>query len=280
MPSRTVSLVTHGSIRLGDVEVTPVCEGYAPIDVGDEMPGQDVSWAEERARHPWVFLDDRTWAWHVHAFAVRTPAGVAMVDTGLGSYPPYRPWAESTNADRALAGAGVEPGEVRAVVHTHLHADHAGGAVIGGRPRFPNAVHHAHPADWSFFGRPERIEGYTARGPMGELERLGMLDLTEADHEVLPGLRVQHAPGHTPGHRVAVIETPEGTIVLTGDLLHLPVQVARPLAPSSHDEDPAVGCRSRAGVLRQARDGGWHVAVSHFARPFGRVADDGWRAEA
>ncbi len=271
--------MTYGSLRVGDVEVHVVCEGYAPLDLDDEMPGQDVSWDAERSAHPWAFAGDASWAWHVHAFALRTPDGLVMVDTGLGTFPPILPWAESVAREAALARAGVDVGDVRAVVHTHLHADHAGGAVLDGRPRFPNAVHHVHPADWAFFARADRIEGYTARGPMAELERLGMLDLTEEDHVVSPGVRVVHAPGHTPGHRAVVLESGGQVLLLTGDLLHVPVQIARPDAPSSHDVDPDAGRRSRVRLVGEARVGGWRVAVSHFARPFGRVDEGGWRSE-
>lgn len=265
--------------RFGRIEVSVVCEGFSSFALGDEMPGADVDWPAERRRTPWAYPDERTWAWHVHAFALRTPSGIVMVDTGLGDFPPYRPWTESTERGLALAAGGVDPADVVAVVHTHLHADHAGGAVIDGAPRFPNAVHHAHPADWAFFGEADRIDGYTARRPLEELGRLGMLDLTENDHDVVPGLRVVHAPGHTPGHRVAVVASAGETLVLTGDLLHVPAQVPVPDAASSHDVDPTEGARSRLRVLSEARDRGSWVAVSHFARPFGIVAPEGWRSE-
>ena len=265
----------QAAISAGQTEVRVVCEGYAPVPLADELPGEDVDWDQERSNHPWAFHDLRHWAWHVHAFALVTEAGVVMIDSGLGSFPPFRPWARHTEPAEALAAARVDVSDVRAVVHTHLHADHAGGAVLDGRPRFPNAVHHVHPADWSFFGWPDRIGGYTARGSLGELERLGMIDLSDKDHEVVPGLRVVHAPGHTPGHRVAVLETDDRVLLFAGDLLHVTAQVSRPDAPSAHDEDPDVGARSRARILGRARDGGWLTAVSHFARPFGMVTEGG-----
>ena len=67
-------------------------------------------------------------------------------------------------------------------------------------------------------------------------------------------------------------------MLLTGDLLHLPVQAAHPTWPSSHDEDPETGRRFAAPRPRSAAGDGWLVGVPHFARPFGRVDDAGWRS--
>jgi glyoxylase-like metal-dependent hydrolase (beta-lactamase superfamily II) len=271
--------MTHGSLRVGDVEVSVICEGFSPLELSDEMPGHDVDWEAERARFPWALHDERSWAWHVHAFVLRGPRGLMLVDSGLGEFPPFAPWSESVERERAMADAGVDPADVRAVVLTHLHADHSGGTVVGGRPRFPNAVHHVHPADWSFFAREDRIDGYTARRPMAVLEDLGMLDLREEDHGVGGGVRVVHAPGHTPGHRVALLESGDDVLALTGDLLHVPPQVAMPSSASNHDVDADAGARSRAAIIGRARDEGWHVAVSHFGRPFGTVGPAGWIAD-
>ena len=210
----------------------------------------------------------------MHAFALRTPTGVVMIDAGVSPLLPIEPWAEHTPLEGALAAAGVEPQDVKLVLHTHLHADHAGGAVVDGEPRFPNAVHVAHPADWSHFGSGG--SAYNARGPMERLLELDMLDLGADDREVWPGIGVVHAPGHTPGHRTVVLAEGDETVLFAGDLLHTPVQVARPWELGNHDVDADEAARSRAEVVGQAREGAWTVAVSHFARPFGHVGSSGW----
>lgn len=264
------------AIRIGDIEVVVVCEGYAPIDLVEELSDTEIDWAAERGAYPWAFHDESAWAWHVHAFALKLQEGVVMVDTGLGPFPPYRPWATSALPDDALASAGVDPAEVVAVAHTHLHDDHAGGAVVDGASRFPNATHHVHPADWAFFAQPEATDD--ARSAMEGLARRDALDLRPEDHEVVGGVQVIAAPGHTPGHRTVLVSSGRERLLLTGDALHTPPQVRLPDAPSNHDEDPEAACRSRERALGDARDGGWLVAVSHFAEPFGRVGDGEWIA--
>jgi glyoxylase-like metal-dependent hydrolase (beta-lactamase superfamily II) len=257
-------------LALGSTEITVVCEGYAPLDLDDELP--NVDWAAERERYPWAFHDERSSAWHVHVFALRTPTNLVLIDTGVSPLLPIQPWAEHTPLEDAFARAGVDPAGVDTVIHSHLHADHAGGSVVDGEPRFPNAVHVVHPADWEHFFT---AGGYTARFAMERLAELGMLDLDPEDREVRPGVRLIHAPGHTPGHRCVVLEE-GGQMLFTGDLLHTPVQVRRPKQPSNHDVDGREGAEARHDLLGRARDEGWGVAVSHFGRPFGRVGPDGW----
>jgi len=171
---------------------------------------------------------------------------------------------------------GADPEDVGHVIHTHLHADHAGGATRpDGEARFPNAVHHVHPADWAFFGHVDDAEDFNGWEAMLILEDAGMLDLSPEDREVVHGVRVVHTPGHTPGHRSALLTDGPFTMLFTGDLLHLPFQVAHPEWESSHDEDPEEGAASRSGLLARARDGRWGIAVSHFGRPFGGVLPEG-----
>jgi len=263
---------SHGAARVGRVEIVPICEGFAGIPLREEFPGRDVDWAAERRRHAWAFADGESWAWHVHAFAVRTAKRLLLVDSGLGSFPPYRPWVSHTERGAALQRAGVEPADVADLILTHLHSDHAGGvAASDGTPRFPNARVHVHQADRAHFASENDPEAEDAGRQIDALDREGLVVTTEHDHEVAPGVRVIASPGHTPGHRSVLVEDGQERLLLTGDLLHLPIQVDAPGWSSAHDVDPARGSRSRAEVLSEARRAGWLVAVSHFARPFGRI---------
>lgn len=264
----------HGPVRVGDVEVVAVCEGVAPLPLAGECPGSPVDWAVERAEHPWSFVNAGSWPWHVHVFVVRTAAGVVLVDTGIGSLSPPTHWTDRWEAAAGLAATGVDPADVRDVVLTHLHGDHAGGTVASGGPRFPNARYHVHPYDWVDFADDPDPDDRGNRLAMQVLADAGQLDLDPEDREVTPGVRVVHTPGHTRGHRSVVVDGGGATLLLTGDLLHLPVQVAHPEWPSSHDQDPATGCSSRRRMLASAAEGSWQLAVPHFAQPFGTVVGE------
>jgi glyoxylase-like metal-dependent hydrolase (beta-lactamase superfamily II) len=266
-------MMVHPLVRVGNVEVVPLCDGWAPLPLSDEVPGHEVDWSAERDAYPWAFdaEDDGSWAWHVHAFLLRLSGGAVLIDCGIGHLgrPPYD---VAGRIDDELAAAGVTPADVRHVIHTHLHSDHAGGACRpDGEPRFPNAVHHVHPADWDFFAGSDDPDDFGGRSAMRRLEELGMLDLDPGDREVAPGVRVVHSPGHTPGHRSVLLADDPYSMLFTGDLLHLPIQVSHPEWESGHDEEPELGVASRIALLTRARDERWGVAVSHFGRPFGGV---------
>jgi glyoxylase-like metal-dependent hydrolase (beta-lactamase superfamily II) len=268
----------HEPFTLGSFEVTPLCDGWAPLPLDDEAPGQVVDWDAQRSHFPWAFppADTANWAWHVHAFLIRHPEGIVLVDTGIGSFgrPPFE---VEGRVDEELASLGVGLEEVQHVALTHLHGDHAGGACApDGSPLFPNARYHVHPEDWAFFGTHRTPKDFTGRFAMAGLEELGVLDLDPSDHEVVPGLSVRHAPGHTPGHRVIQLEDGTRSLLLVGDLLHTPPQVAQPTWVSNHDEDPELAAEHRALWIDAADREGWAVCVGHFGRPFGHVTAAGW----
>jgi glyoxylase-like metal-dependent hydrolase (beta-lactamase superfamily II) len=259
------------AITVGRSRISTVCEGFAALQLDDELPGTDVPWDDERAAYPWAFVGRDAWPWHVHAFMVETPHGLVAVDTGLGRFPPYRPWAEKAEGP----WVGVDRAEVSHVVLTHLHADHAGGSVVDGEPCFPNATYHLHTMDRLHFGEATD-EDYVATGAMARLEELGMLSVTFDDVAIVPGVRVLHTPGHTPGHRSVLVKDGDAAVVLTGDLFHEPTQVAFADRPSSHDLDPQFGIASRRLVLWKVTQHGWGLGVPHFARPFGSVTGGRW----
>lgn len=154
----------------------------------------------------------------INSFAFLEPDGsVTLVDAGLKQAP--------KRIVAALAELGKQPDDVKRIVLTHAHYDHAGGAQrLRERTGAPVSVHHDDagfarsgtppPPDRSSIGA--RVLAFLPGGGWDEIE----VDEEIADGQLLDvagGLRVVHTPGHTPGH-VSLLHEPSGTLV-TGDAL-------------------------------------------------------------
>ena len=173
----------------------------------------------------------------IYAFAIEHPEGVIVVDTGeraAASLPGYFPrWhpafrlavRESVEPEQEigpqLASLGIQPGDVRRVVMTHMHTDHAGG--LHHFPRAEIVVSRAEMAYAS--GLRGRLRGYPNRRwpswldptlvdlaprPYGPFER--SLRLTEAGDVILLPLA-----GHTPGQLGVLLEEGPQNVLFAGD---------------------------------------------------------------
>ena len=137
----------------------------------------------------------------IGCFVVRT-GSTTVLDAGMG--PVDLGWIAGGQPG-ALTSAGVRPEEIDVVACTHLHFDHAGWLVEGGRPVFPNATVRFGAADWRRWV-VEAPDGDRIRSAMLLLDEQGRLDPIEADGEsIAPGITARAAPGHTEGHHVLVL---------------------------------------------------------------------------
>lgn len=228
------------------VEIVPLCDAVGPMKepVRKPLPEMFVGAA---------FEPGEEWVLHFHCFLVRAAGRTVLVDAGIGGAGSLATWAPLPGRLIAeLAAAGAAPADVDVVVLTHLHSDHMGGAVVDGAPAFPNAHYLV-----------QRAEVEWAAGPVRELildPLRDLLDVIDGDVEPVPGVRVVHAPGHTPGHQI--VEA--GDVIMSGDALHHPVQLADPAIRYVYDEDPALAVRTRKDILARAAV----LAPAHFPDPF------------
>lgn len=196
----------------------------------------------------------------VRAFLVRGPSGCLLIDTGAG-----RAWHKGLGRlGEALAEAGSGPQEVTVVALTHTHIDHLSGLVdADGGLAFPNA------------GRvlvaTEELMAFRAEPRM--IPVLPRLVPLEQGDGPLPGVVAVNAPGHSPGHMAFLVE---GRLLIWGDLVHHPVQFARPEVTWKFDEDVSQARSTRAALLGRALAEGWLVAGAHLPHlGIGRLEREG-----
>lgn len=290
----TTSSSAGPTIRIGDVTVQRVDELVLPTSVRWLLPDATLEktapcseWLKPHFQNADGFLLQS-----IHTFVVKTPAAVMLVDTGVGNGKersggiPQFHHLDTPYLER-LAALGVAPEGIDFVLCTHIHGDHCGwdARLDGDRwvPTFPRARH--------LFVRPE-YEYWTSVAPeQPATERLladsvrpvveaGLADLVAVDHVVSPEVRLVPMHGHTPGHVVIEIESRGVRAVITGDVMHSPIQCAFPDLASGLDRDKEAGAAGRRTFLARYADTGTIVLGSHFGEPsVGRVTKDGaaWR---
>jgi glyoxylase-like metal-dependent hydrolase (beta-lactamase superfamily II) len=296
--------VNTDTITLGDITVTRIREYYGPVDMTPETFFPDspaTAWEEHRAMLVPEFLDDETRIVNsaIQTWLLRSEGKTILVDTGVGNHKerPYAPvWSRmNTGFLDNLARAGVRPEDVDIVINTHLHIDHVGwNTYLDGRtwvPTFPNATYLMPKDDFDFWNPENGHKTVLGRGNQNVFEdsvlpvhQAGRTLLWEGSHRIDAGLRLESAPGHTPGSSVLTLASGTDRAVFVGDLLHNPVQIVEPDGNSCFCEDPAQARATRHKVLGRAADDNALVIPAHLGghgaaqvvRDGSRFAVKGW----
>ncbi|MEU2438355.1 MBL fold metallo-hydrolase [Streptomyces rubradiris] len=272
------------TITLGDVTLTRVREYFGPVGMTPETFFPDSpaeTWEEHRAMLVPDFLDDGTRIVNaaIQTWLLRSEGRTILVDTGVGNHKerPYSPvWSRmDTGFLDNLARAGVRPEDVDIVINTHLHIDHVGwNTYLDGRtwvPTFPNATYLMPKDDFDFWNPENGHTSVLGRGNQNVFEdsvapvhQAGQTLLWEDSHQIDAGLRLESAPGHTPGSSVLTLTSGTDRAVFVGDLLHSPVQMLEPDSNSCSCEDPAQARATRRKVLSWAADNHALVVPAHL----------------
>ncbi|OGX90987.1 MBL fold metallo-hydrolase [Hymenobacter coccineus] len=179
----------------------------------------------------------------VNAFVLKDD-GLTLIDTGLPG--------STDKIFKALQKEGKNPSDIKRIILTHLHTDHAGNAAD--IKRRVNARVYAHQLDAQLLekgisSRPMTLTpGLTNRfiyqlfiKSAGDSVQPVAVEEQLTDNDVIPlagGIRVIHTPGHSAGH-VALLLQSEG-VLIAGDICAHVVG----LAYSTLYEDITVGKQS------------------------------------
>src|SRR5581483_7202452 len=182
-------------------------------------------------------------------------------DTGLGldqRSPEFvSPSVKRSQLLPELRRLGVMPEQIDLVILSHGHADHLGGNVnpADRRPLFPRAQYVIGQADFRHFTSDEaraRADGPFYTDQLVPLQEHGQLEPSDGEREVLPGVRLLPAPGHTPGHLCVAFTSGREQALFIGDLVHQTAQVLHPEWYPIFDWMPPMALQSRRRILEQA----------------------------
>jgi glyoxylase-like metal-dependent hydrolase (beta-lactamase superfamily II) len=269
---------------MGDVTVTRVNEYYGSVDMGpaDFIPDSpEGAWDRHRS---WLAPD----FWNpetnqcvsaIQTWLLRSGGRTILVDTGVGNHKdrPYAPvWSRmDTGFLDNLAAAGVQPEDVDLVINTHLHIDHVGwNTRLDGRtwvPTFPNATYLMPKRDFDFWNPANDHKPVLGRGNQNVFEdsvapvhEAGLTQLWDDTYRIDENLRLDLAPGHTPGSSVLTLESGGDRALFVGDLVHTALQIIEPELNSCFCEDPVQSRATRHKLLGRAADDNALVFPAHL----------------
>jgi glyoxylase-like metal-dependent hydrolase (beta-lactamase superfamily II) len=215
----------------------------------------------------------------IQGFVIRAAGRTIVVDTCVGDCKVRtRPMFDHQQRDwlGRLRAIGIAPESVDYVVLTHFHVDHVGWntRLENGRwvPTFPNARYLMTREEWAYWtsdeGRRsmERTGDYVADSVRPVIEA-GQADFVPMDHEVVPGVGLLPAAGHTPGFVCVEISSSGERLVLASDLLHSPLQCAFPEWPMRYCAEPARSASTRTGLLSSWAGSRTLIMPTHFPSP-------------
>ena len=266
---------------VGDLTIHRIIEQETPfLPALDMLPGLTPELLAENT--PWMREASAIDAEGVlilcfQSYIVKTPHHTILVDSCIGNDKPrpLRPkWNMKTddNYMRALAAYGFSVGDIDFVMCTHLHVDHVGWntRLENGRwvPTFPNARY--------VFGKTE-FDYWAEQHAKAEVPPFGdsVLPVVEAnraeivrnDYAIGDHARILPTPGHTPGHLAFAFGRAKDSAVLSGDLMHSPLQARYPELSPKFDVDPEKAAVTRRNFLERYCDTDTLCCTAHFPSP-------------
>ena len=272
--------------QVGDVRITRVAElGGAPFPSMFMFPAATTELVQ---RHAWLrphfaHEDGRLYG-SIHSFVIESGKRRIIVDTCVGNDKAraIKAWNLLQGpflADLALAGFPAET--IDTVLCTHLHVDHVGWNTrrVNGKwmPTFPQARYLFGRKEWEHWSSEaaKHNDGDVMGDSVRPIMAAGLAELVDMDHTLTPEVRLEPTPGHTPGHVSVRISARGSEAVITGDLMHHPLQCAEPDLANNFDVDAAAARRTRRDFLARHSNKPVLVLGTHFAPPTG-----GWVVDA
>jgi glyoxylase-like metal-dependent hydrolase (beta-lactamase superfamily II) len=276
------------AITLKDIMIHPVVEQQAPFfDPLEFFPTLTKDVLEENRSwlHP-TFIDPDTGrvVLCIQGFVIRTPHQNILVDSCVGNHKPRqaRPFWNMMNSDRFeknLGAIGLTVDDIDYVMCTHLHVDHVGWntRLDNGRwvPTFPKAKYVMADRELAHWTQKEKDDPASVPWitdsvlPIVEAKRA---QIVASDFVLNESVQFIPTPGHTIDHYSVLVGQPGQDALITGDMIHSPIQGKYPELGMRADYDSPQAGQTRRKVFDRFCDASTIMCITHFPSPStGRV---------
>lgn len=218
---------------------------------------------------------------------VETGKKRVLIETGMGDR-----WSDRdreryelqslVDHSKILEPLGLRNEDIDAVVISHLHFDHAGGAtrLVDGElvPTFPKAQYFIQRGEWEFAHRANpRAKASYRPDDFLPLKEHGVLEIIDGDYEIVPGVWAKITGGHTSHHQVVYLESIRDRGVFFADIMPTKSHLSPPWV-MGYDHFPLTTCDVKHEWLSRAAREDYLVIFDHEPGvPWGyvRVSEEG-----
>jgi len=268
------------SLRLNRVLIHQVLEQELPMfDFRAFFPAlTDGIFEENRSWLEPYFLNPTTGkiVLRIQSYVLQTPHHNILIDTCVGNHKP-RPrrlfWhlLNSPDYESNFASIGLSPADIDFVMCTHLHVDHVGWntRLENGRwvPTFPKATYII--SEREFFHWQDRYQQEPDIYPWIGDSVLPVVDagrskFVTSDHALNDLVHLIPTPGHTIDHFSVKVGERGQVAIVTGDMIHSPLQALYPELGMFADYNSQQGGETRRKVFEQYCDTDTLFCTAHF----------------
>lgn len=265
------------SWMIGEVRIRRVEERVTAVPHGSLLPKRIVPLVE--TERPWIdpfVASDGRVLLSIHSFVVESSGCVLVVDTCVGDVGDRPLPNDPTFLDRLASEIDGGLAAVDVVLCTHLHFDHVGwntrrdevtGELV---PTFPNARYLVAATELASLDNSDDhdVGNGVLTASIEPIRAAGQLEAVALNHRITPEVRLVSTPGHTPGHVSVLIESGGESALITGDVVHNPVQFTHPdITAERFDDDSRLATQTRRGLIEKYRGTSTVLLGTHFPPP-------------
>ncbi|RWL43225.1 MAG: MBL fold metallo-hydrolase [Mesorhizobium sp.] len=265
-------LVGFYKYKVGSLEVTAIYDGIwrKPHDPAFI---KDVSVDDTKAALAKAGLTTDFMPIPLTVVVLKMNGRTIMMDAGSG----VGQWqANATHLPANMKAAGIDYKAIDTILISHFHPDHVWGLMEKGTndPVFPNAELIVNATEYNWWTDPSRLAKLPeGRKPAGKriaenFPKWKNWKLVDDGAEVVPGIRLMAAPGHTPGHSVYHVDAGAEQFLVSADTMYVPALLApHPEWQGAYDQDGPMAIATRHKIIDQVIADNVRICGSHFPFP-------------
>ena len=212
--------------------------------------------------------------WSMRCLLVVDGSRKILIDCGIGGKQTEKFFSNyylngDDTLEKSLASFGFTTEDITDVILTHLHFDHAGGAVRWNSDKtdhevtFKNATYHTSRQQWEWATSPNNREKASfLKENILPIKEKGKLKLFDGETELFPNVSVRLFNGHTDGQVIPFIRYKDKTVVYMADLLPSAAHIPLPWV-MSYDTRPLITLKEKEAFMAEAAQNGYVLFLEH-----------------